>query len=44
MRTVAIFSNGKNQAVRLPRNMEYQKVSELARHFCRMCAGYKQYT
>ncbi len=29
MRTVAIFSNGKNQAVRLPRDMEYQKVKEL---------------
>ncbi len=29
MRTVAIFSNGKNQAVRLPRDMEYQRVSEL---------------
>ncbi len=29
MRTVAIFSNGKNQAVRLPRDMEYQEVSEL---------------
>ncbi len=29
MRTVAIFLNGKNQAVRLPRDMEYQEVSEL---------------
>jgi len=29
MRTVAIFTNGKNQAVRLPRDMEYQEVSEL---------------
>jgi antitoxin VapB len=29
MRTVSIFTNGKNQAVRLPRDMEYQKVSEL---------------
>ncbi len=29
MRTVSIFSNGKNQAVRLPRGMEYEKVSEL---------------
>jgi antitoxin VapB len=29
MRTVSIFTNGKNQAVRLPRDMEYQEVSEL---------------
>lgn len=29
MRTVAIFKNGKNQAVRLPRDMEYQEVNEL---------------
>ena len=29
MRTVAIFTNGKNQAVRFPRDMEYQEVSEL---------------
>ncbi len=29
MRTVSIFSNGKNQAVRLPRDMEYQEVSKL---------------
>ncbi len=29
MRTVSIFSNGKDQAVRLPRDMEYQKVREL---------------
>lgn len=29
MRTVSIFSNGKNQAVRLPRDMEYKKVREL---------------
>lgn len=29
MRTVSIFTNGKNQAVRLPKDMEYQGVSEL---------------
>jgi len=29
MRTVSIFTNGKNQAVRLPRDMEYQEVGEL---------------
>lgn len=29
MRTVSIFKNGKNQAVRLPKDMEYQGVSEL---------------
>ncbi len=29
MRTVSIFTNGKNQAVRLPKDMEYQDVSEL---------------
>lgn len=29
MRTVSIFSNGKNQAVRLPRDMEYSQVSRL---------------
>nr|WP_321466971.1 type II toxin-antitoxin system VapB family antitoxin [uncultured Desulfobulbus sp.] len=29
MRTVSIFTNGKNQAIRLPRDMEYQKISEL---------------
>lgn len=29
MRTVSIFTNGKNQAVRFPRDMEYQEVSEL---------------
>jgi antitoxin VapB len=29
MRTVSIFTNGKNQAVRLPKDMEYQSVGEL---------------
>ncbi len=29
MRTVSIFTNGKNQAVRLPKDMEYQGISEL---------------
>ena len=29
MKTVSIFKNGKNQAVRLPRDMEYEGVSEL---------------
>ncbi len=29
MRTVSIFSNGRNQAVRLPRDMEYSTVNEL---------------
>ncbi len=29
MKTVSIFTNGKNQAVRFPREMEYQEVSEL---------------
>ncbi len=29
MRTVSIFTNGKNQAVRLPRDMEFRDVSEL---------------
>lgn len=29
MRTVSIFKNGKNQAVRLPKDMEYEGVSEL---------------
>ena len=29
MKTVSIFTNGKNQAVRFPRDMEYQEVSEL---------------
>ena len=29
MRTVSIFKNGKNQAVRLPKDMEYQGVSDL---------------
>ncbi len=29
MRTVSIFLNGKNQAVRLPRDMEYHKVNKL---------------
>ena len=29
MRTVAVFRNGKNQAVRLPKDMEFDGVSEL---------------
>ena len=29
MRTVSIFKNGKNQAVRLPKDMEYQDVTDL---------------
>ena len=29
MRTVSIFKNGKNQAVRLPEDMEFAGVSEL---------------
>jgi len=34
MRTVAIFKNGKNQAIRLPFDMSYEGVNELeiARH------------
>lgn len=30
MKTVSIFKNGKNQAVRLPKEMEFQGVNELA--------------
>ncbi len=29
MRKVSIFRNGKNQAIRLPKDMEYEGVSEL---------------
>ncbi|QDQ29371.1 AbrB/MazE/SpoVT family DNA-binding domain-containing protein [Chitinimonas arctica] len=29
MQTVSIFINGKNQAVRLPKNMEFEGVKEL---------------
>ena len=29
MRTVSIFKNGKNQAVRLPKDMEFSGVTEL---------------
>jgi len=29
MRTVSIFKNGKNQAVRLPKDMEFEGVNEL---------------
>jgi antitoxin VapB len=29
MRTVSIFTNNRNQAIRLPRDMEYEGVSEL---------------
>ncbi len=32
MRTVSIFRNGKNQAVRLPKEMEFDGVSELEIH------------
>lgn len=30
MKTVSIFKNGKNQAVRLPKEMEFQGIKELA--------------
>ena len=29
MRTVSIFKNAKNQAIRLPKDMEYQGISQL---------------
>jgi antitoxin VapB len=29
MRTVSIFKNGKNQAIRLPKDMEFDGVSKL---------------
>ncbi|MBW7902458.1 MAG: AbrB/MazE/SpoVT family DNA-binding domain-containing protein [Rhodocyclaceae bacterium] len=29
MRTVSIFRNSRNQAIRIPRDMEFQGVSEL---------------
>lgn len=29
MRTVSIFKNSRNQAIRIPRDMEFQGVSEL---------------
>ena len=29
MRTVSIFNNGKNQAVRIPRDMEFSGIKEL---------------
>lgn len=29
MRTVSIFKNGKNQSIRLPKNMEFNGLSEL---------------
>ena len=29
MRTVAIFKNAKNQAIRLPKDMEYEGISQL---------------
>ncbi len=32
MRTVSIFKNGKNQAVRLPKDLEFDGVSELEIH------------
>ncbi|EKO3607144.1 type II toxin-antitoxin system VapB family antitoxin [Vibrio vulnificus] len=32
MRTVSIFKNGKNQAVRLPKDFEFDGVNELEIH------------
>lgn len=32
MRTVSIFKNGKNQAVRLPKDLEFEGVNELEIH------------
>ncbi|PKF49060.1 type II toxin-antitoxin system VapB family antitoxin [Enterovibrio nigricans] len=32
MRTVSIFKNGKNQAVRLPKDLEFEGISELEIH------------
>lgn len=29
MRTVSIFKNSRNQAIRIPRDMEFQGISEL---------------
>jgi antitoxin VapB len=29
MRTVSVFKNGQNQAVRLPKDMEFEGISEL---------------
>ena len=29
MRTVSIFKNGKNQAIRLPKDMEFDGINEL---------------
>ncbi|MBV2179760.1 MAG: AbrB/MazE/SpoVT family DNA-binding domain-containing protein [Castellaniella sp.] len=29
MRTVSVFRNNKNQAVRIPRDLEFQEVSEV---------------
>lgn len=29
MRTVSIFKNAKNQAIRLPKDMEYEGISQL---------------
>ncbi|KEQ17637.1 type II toxin-antitoxin system VapB family antitoxin [Endozoicomonas numazuensis] len=29
MRTVSIFKNGRNQAIRLPKDMEFEGISEL---------------
>ncbi len=29
MRTVAIFKNGRNQAIRLPKDMEFEGINEL---------------
>ena len=30
MRTVSVFKNGNNRAIRLPRDMDFEGVSELA--------------
>ena len=30
MRTVNIFKNGRNQAIRLPRDLEFENVKELS--------------
>jgi len=30
MRTISIFKNGNNQAVRLPKDMEFEGISELS--------------
>ncbi|WP_166371818.1 type II toxin-antitoxin system VapB family antitoxin [Psychromonas sp. SA13A] len=32
MRTVSIFKNGKNQAIRLPKDLEFEGINELEIH------------